>query len=237
MSLALGRDVALFAPERATNGSLPPWMEQRSALLAYLPAIFGEGEESSFLARYLLIFQTIIDDLDRLLDGLPSNFAPDTAPEDFLPWLASWVGLLLDEGWPIARRRAVLARAMELHRWRGTIRGLTDHVELYSGVRPEIVERGSGLTLGRASRLGHQTVLGRGERLHHFSVILRVPNPEVLDRARLRVIVEAQRPAHTTYALFILEDENAPPPADSGPTTVVEPTHDLDDEDEGAIER
>jgi phage tail-like protein len=183
-------------------------MEQRSKLLRDLPAIFGEGEESDFLARYLKIFESVFDSFDDQISHLPDYFAPDTAPEAFLPWLASWIGLTLDEGWPLERRRAVLAKAMELHSWRGTLRGLSDHLLLYTGILPEIVERGSGLTLGPRSRLGHQTVLGRGDRPHHFSVILRVPDPDAFDRARLRVIIEAQRPAHTSYALFVLAEED-----------------------------
>lgn len=190
------------------NGSTPLWMEQRSRLLQFLPGIFSEGEESSFLARYLLIFETIFDSVDLTIGQLPSYFAADSAPEEFLPWLASWVGLVLDEGWPLERRRAVLANAMELHRWRGTVRGLTEHLLLYTGERPEIVERGAGLKLGSKSRLGHQTVLGRGDRSNHFSVILRVPDPSTFDRNRIRTVIEAQRPAHTTYALFVLSTED-----------------------------
>jgi hypothetical protein len=120
--------------------------------------------------------------------------------------------LTLDEDWPLERRRAVLANATELHRRRGTVGGLTDHILLYTGIKPTIEERGTGLKLGKQNRLGHQTVLGRGDRPHHFSVILRVPDPETIDRARLRTIIEAQRPAHTTYALFVVpidEDERA----------------------------
>jgi phage tail-like protein len=191
-------------------------MEERSRLLSYLPGIFADGEEASFLGRYLLIFETILDSIDWTVGQLPAYFAADAAPEEFLPWLASWVGLVLDEGWPVERRRAVLANAMELHRWRGTVRGLSEHLLLYTGVKPEIVERGSGLKLGRDSRLGHQTVLGRGDRSNHFSVILRVPDPAVFDRNRLRTVIEAQRPAHTTYALFVLPLEDGPTGTEGG---------------------
>lgn len=192
----------------ASNGYRPLWMEQRSRLLHFLPGIFSEGEESSFLARYLLIFETIFDSVDLTIGQLPSYFAADSAPEEFLPWLASWVGLILDEGWPVERRRAVLANAMELHRWRGTVRGMTEHLLLYTGERPTIVERGSGLKLGKKSRLGHQTVLGRGDRSNHFSVIFRVSDPSAFDRNRIRTVIELQRPAHTTYALFVLSTED-----------------------------
>lgn len=199
-----------------TAGYVPAWMEERSRLLKYLPGIFSEGEDASFLGRYLLIFETIFDSVDLTVGQLPAYFASESAPEEFLPWLASWVGLVLDEGWPVDRRRAVLANAMELHRWRGTVRGLSEHVLLYTGVKPEIIERGSGLKLGKDSRLGHQTVLGRGDRSNHFSVILRVPDPAAVDRARIRTVIEAQRPAHTTYALFVLSADDALAGAEGG---------------------
>ena len=185
-------------------GLAAEWMERRSRLLAYLPAIFSEGEEGSFLGRYLLIFETMFDSYDETITNLAHYVMADRSPEGFLPWLASWVGLTLDEGWPVERRRAVLARAMDLHRWRGTPRGMREHLLLYTGTEPEIVERGSGLRLGAKSRLGHQTVLGRGDRSHHFSVILRTEDPAALDRTKLRTVIEAQRPAHTTYALFVM---------------------------------
>jgi hypothetical protein len=79
---------------------------------------------------------------------------------------------------------------------------------LYTGEKPTIVERGSGLKLGKKSRLGHQTVLGRGDRSNHFSVIFRVPDPSGFDRNRIRSVIELQRPAHTTYALFVLSTED-----------------------------
>ncbi len=202
--------------ERIPAGYTPEWMEQRSRLLEYLPGLFSEGEEASFLGRYLLIFETIFDSVDLSISQLPAYFAADTSPEEFLPWLASWVGLVLDDGWPIERRRAVLANAMELHRWRGTLRGLTDHLLLYTGVKPEIVEGGSGFKLGSKSRLGHQLMLGGGDRSNHFSVIFRVADVDAFDRNRIRRVIEAQRPAHCTYALFVMPVEDGLLQGDGG---------------------
>jgi phage tail-like protein len=194
---------------------------QRSRLLDYLPAVFSAGEDGDFLGRYLMVFETIIDEIDEVVSGIADRFDPSVAPEPFLPWLASWIGLVLDDGWPLARRRAVLARSTDLHRWRGTVRGLREHLQLYTGYKPEIDERGGSLTLGRRTHLGEQTVLGQADRPYHFTVVLRVPNPGDFDRARLRTIVEAQRPAHTTYSLFVLPGPGEPvdPTAASGERT------------------
>jgi phage tail-like protein len=183
-------------------------MERRSRLLRYLPGLSSEGEESSFLGRYLLIFETILDSVDSTISQLPAYFAPDTAPDDFLPWLASWVGLVIDEGWPAERRRAVLARAMELHRRRGTIRGLTEHLQLYTGLTPKIVEGGSGFKLGANSRLGHQLMLGSGDRWNHFSVVFTTDDPEAFDRNRTDRVIAAHCPAHCTYSLFVTSPQD-----------------------------
>lgn len=201
---------------------------QRSRLLDLLPAVFGAGHDGDFLGRYLLIFETILDQYDQLIAGLPERFDPSVAPESFLPWLASWVGLVLDDGWPVARQRAVLARSMELHRRRGTVRGLTEHIQLYTGYKPEIVEQGGSMILGPDTQLGYQTVLGRGDQAFHFSVVLRVPDPSRFERSRLRTIIEAQRPAHATYSLFLL-----PGPGDLAEASPDHPELDKQESDGG----
>ena len=48
----------------------------------------------------------------------------------------------IDQTWPIERRRSLVSRAVQLYRRRGTVQGLADLVELYAGVRPEIIEGG-----------------------------------------------------------------------------------------------
>ncbi|MEZ4597564.1 MAG: phage tail protein [Chloroflexota bacterium] len=61
-------------------------------------------------------------------------------PDDFLEWLGGWVAALLDETWPMERRRAFVAQAADLHRRRGTLAGLADHVRVFTDGEVEIVE-------------------------------------------------------------------------------------------------
>jgi phage tail-like protein len=192
-----------------------------SGYLAYLPALFGQDD---FLGRFLRIFESVIEPIDRQIDGLEHYFDPDLTPDAFLPWLASWLDVALDDRWPRARQVALIRAAPELHRWRGTRRGLAHHLRLYLDVEPEIEEAAGGLRLGPSTQLGFRTILGESGPRHHFTVTLRVPDPSGLDYAAVAALIDAQKPAHCTYSLVILPrggQEAAPaapdPAADQAP--------------------
>ena len=55
-----------------------------------------------------------------VLDCFPAYLDPWTTPPDLLDWLASWMGLAGARDIPLERRRRLVARAAELHAWRGT---------------------------------------------------------------------------------------------------------------------
>jgi phage tail-like protein len=158
----------------------------RSSYLKYLPPLYA-GED--FLGRFLLIFESILNPIDRTITNLPYYFDPRTAPADWLPWLASWLGLVLDETWPADRRRALILAAVDLYAWRGTRRGLAEFLQLYTGVEPEIVEKPATRSdPGAAFR---------------FTVRLALPKGRTVDRALVERIIEAEKPAHAGYALEI----------------------------------
>lgn len=172
------------------QGAPPPGVPtDRSNYLKFLPAIYSNDE---FLGRLLLIFEHILSPVDRTIDNLHYYFDAGLAPPEMLPWLASWLGLVLDERWPEAQRRALIRAAVELYQWRGTRRGLADFIQLYTGHTPEIVEPG----------VGRQRV-GEGEAFR-FIVRLRVPDPAKIDRSVVETIIDAEKPAHAGYALEIL---------------------------------
>ena len=100
----------------------------RISLRRYLPAVFGENPVSAdFTDRLLAVFDTIhrsvevkVDNFARYLDPMatPAKRDPKTMV-DFLSWLASWTGLVLDRSWDERRRRRLLKQAACLHRLRG----------------------------------------------------------------------------------------------------------------------
>lgn len=178
--------------------------------LRYLPAIY-EGDE--LMGRFLMLFESFWAPVEQQIESIPYYFDPRTAPASFLPWLASWLDLKLDERWPEARLRRLIRWAIALHRSRGTKWGLLKYLEIYTGQRAEIVEhRSKNFILGKESRLGPGIALGRGNLPHTFTVTLQLPAIDAedkeerdrLERLRLRTIesiIEMQKPAHTVYDL------------------------------------
>jgi len=181
-----------------------------------LPSIFHEavdgerareatGELQPFFPRFLRGFDDCWEPLQALIRALPHLFAPYETPGDFLPWLASWVGLALDDNWPEMRRRRLLAEAVPLYRWRGTRRGLTRALQIYTGFTPDITDHPfAGMRLGPNTLLGRDTLLG-DVAPHTFVVTLAVPNPTAVNRQIIRAVIDSQKPAHTRYALRIVQ--------------------------------
>lgn len=172
--------------------------------LKYLPALYQKDE---LMGRLLMLFESFWAPLEEQIGGLSLYFDPRMTPPDFLPWLASWLDLALDERWPEERRRLLLRSAASLYRQRGTRRGLQDYLEIYTGERAEIIERrANNLRLGPGARLGPGVALGTGNEPHTFTVSLRLPPEEDARREEerhrmLEAIIEAEKPAHTGYTL------------------------------------
>lgn len=169
--------------------AIPGVPEWRSTYLDYLPGIY---DGSDFLGRFLLIFESVLGPIDRTVGNLHHYFDPDVAPAEMLPWLGAWVGLVLDRRWPEARRRDLIRGAAELYRWRGTRRGLSTFVRLYSGITPEIVEPTSG------------EVAADRTRAFGFTLRMRVPAGQTVDRGMLQLIIDIEKPAFAACTLDIV---------------------------------
>lgn len=161
----------------------------RLSYLRYLPAVYQQDPVSAdFLARFLAMFETVSSGLEATLERIPEVFDPDLAPGEFLDWLGQWLDLGMEEDWPASVKRALIQKAADLYRYKGTPRGLADFIEIVTGARPIISESfeserpfilGDGITLGLDSRifgppvadvrrdqrtvLGHASVLGATE--------------------------------------------------------------------------
>ncbi len=155
-------------------------LADRSRYLQYLPPIY---DEHPFLGLFLLAFEGILLPIEQTVDNFDLYLQPCTTPAHFLDHLAGWLGMTLDEKWPEDKRRAVVAEAADLFRRRGTRRGLSRHLEIYTGVTPDISEP--------------------ADKPHHFHVLLTPPRGVNLNRPTVERIIQANKPAHATYSLEI----------------------------------
>jgi phage tail-like protein len=196
--LANGR--SSFSNGRAQHPLSPAPLAQSSSYVQYLP---GPYQSDEFIGRYLMIIESILGPIERMTDSLASYFDPRLAPAELLPWLATWVGAELDENWPLRRQRALILHAAELQRWRGTRRGLRQHLWVYTGRAPLIVENFDGMRLGQDAMLGTNTRIGSVPKPHSIAVTVFAEYPEEVDEAVLRHIIELEKPAYVQYTLEV----------------------------------
>ncbi len=194
-----------------------------------LPRVYSrQAPMADFLRRFLALFDGCLADLDARATARRALLDPQSAPPELLPWLAGFLGLVLDQRWPEKARRRLIAEAAWLFRFRGTVPGLRRFLGIYLGREPILIEhfrvRGlGGAFVGAASEPHSRAVLGAGFRVggrmgrpgevailgqetdfdahaHHFSVVLPTRlEPEQL--AAVKHILRFQRPAHTLYDL------------------------------------
>ena len=123
---------------------LPPGgTTMRSRMMEYLPGVFRDHD--AFMARFLLIFQSVLDPIEHLIDTTNLYLDPEFAPARFLPWLSSWVGVRPEPASDEGLQRDHIRRAADLSSWKGTRRGLRTALEMATGGRVLISE------IGRAS--------------------------------------------------------------------------------------
>ncbi|MFV0257743.1 MAG: phage tail protein [Acidimicrobiales bacterium] len=149
--------------ERSTHGHLER-----------LPRVYTRHDSDGFLERYLAVLTGTVDDLDDRAAQRRVLLDPRSVPEEALPWLAGFVGLVLDDRWPLDARRRLVAEATRLLSRRGTVTGLSRMLEILLGVAPILVEhfrlRGvGGIGLGPESATDRSAaggpVVGAGFRV------------------------------------------------------------------------
>jgi phage tail-like protein len=173
-----------------------------------LPAALQEDE---FCVRMMGAFDESLAPIFSTLDCLSTYFDPDLAPDDFVDWLASWVGLDIDETWSIERRRQLIHRAVDLYRMRGTALGLATHIQLYAGVTPQIEDSG-GCTWSQTASNPFP-----GSAQPRVTVRLDVDDAATVKMSTVRRIVDSNRPAHVPFRIEIASQGSAADQAADGP--------------------
>ncbi|WBO68387.1 phage tail protein [Streptomyces camelliae] len=180
-----------------------PGLPSRHPIGGLLPALYADDD---FAQRFTAGLDTVLAPVFATLDNLPAYLDPRIAPLDFVAWLASWVGADDDPGWPAELRREAVVRAVELHRRRGTRRGLVERLWLTLGVNADVSGDGTAVWSRTA---GADLPPEPSEE-----VLVRVwpgRDPEV-DEGRVREVVRSLCPVHVSCRVEILPG----PPADEG---------------------
>lgn len=131
-----------------------------------LPAIYRRDDRPTrFLERWLALFRSDLEGFEEILDGMPRLFDPRMARADRLAWVAQSLGFEPPPHLNPAGLRALLERVPNLYANRGTIAGLADWAQVYSGLRPTILDAWRSRRvwqLGATSRVGFDTMLAGG---------------------------------------------------------------------------
>jgi phage tail-like protein len=187
----------------------------RRGITELLPAIYRRSDAlgANLVRDICFILEHMFGSVTDLLDERHSFYDPHECPPEFLPWLASWTALMIDMDWPEDKQRAIVKRAVDLYRIRGTRRGLSLFLKLFTGLEPIIDENEwpfRGFRIGVNARLGiDSVVLPPVELAHTFVVTMPVRFTEVTadQVVRIHQIVKMEKPAHTHYYLRFLEEE------------------------------
>ena len=180
----------------------------KSKALQHLPEIYFNDD---FTSRFLMLFESFWKPITKQIDQVEYYFDPDLTPPEFVPWLASWLGLPVDETLPIDRVRTLLKNAMMLYQYRGTYRALKKYLEIYTAGEVEIEEqRARNFVLGNNSALGVDIALGGDNMPNSIIVNLRLPESELernqysqeMYHRKITEVIRTMVPAHTSIRLI-----------------------------------
>lgn len=202
------------------------------ALLGLLPrTLWREAAAREFLFRYLAPLAATLDEWESVGSQRQRLLDARIAPAIALPWLAQFIGLMLDPCWPEAVQRRLILEAAALFRTRGTLASLQRMLELLTDAQVIIIEqfrlRGGGV-VGNPQSVASQAVLGGGYRVggrigtqgseaiadetppdfddfaHRFTVtVVAALTDEQL--TCVRRLIEQHKPAHTDFILCTAE--------------------------------
>jgi len=195
------------------------WVARRG-YLEHLPAIYRRSDAvgRNLVRDLCFVFEHMFDSVEQNLTDGWRFYDPHVAPPEFLDWLARWTAFTVDMDWPESQRRALVKRAVDLYRTRGTRRGLALFLKLFTGYEPDIAEntwpfkgfRVEGEEAVEGARIAlDSVVLPPVDLAHCFVVTMPIAFENVTPEMVIRIhqIIQLEKPAHTHYYLKFLEEK------------------------------
>lgn len=138
-----------FSAELLSQGGRAPFISRmilyfpREDWLKYLPGVYRkEKAGADFTSRYLGVFQSMYDDMDRRIHGSAGLMNVHAAPAEWLNVIAGWFQIKNIYLWPEDALRRLLKGAPEILGTAGTVQGMLDILKLYTGEEPVLIECG-----------------------------------------------------------------------------------------------
>ena len=184
---------------------LPAYLQQDKFLGKFLRAFEGmlsgfiEDKETNFKPQIVEGNAGKYLGLETIISNIQTYFDPQETPTEFLPWLAGWVALSLQDNWNKEIRVRFISQIVPLYQIRGTVPGLKKMLEIYM--------ESSGLSYPERTI----SIFEFDNKPHYFQVQLALPSNQVIQPERYwqefriaKGIIDQEKPAHTFYALRIL---------------------------------
>ncbi len=173
-----------------------------------LPSVFQkEIRPNEPLNAFLEVMELLHEPAESILSDIEKYYNPYLAPDEFLPYLASWLDISrfffeftdkhnaseLDKRFHIepipsgiACLRELIASAAYLSRWRGTAKGLVELLEISMAVK--------------GIEINEQVIDDSGLPKPFYMEVL-VPNKAECYTAFIQQLVELEKPVYVTYRL------------------------------------
>lgn len=151
-----------------------------SRYMQYLPTIY----DTPYVHRFLALLESLLTPIVWRIDNLDFYLDGGQTPANFLPWLANWYRLTLDETWEKkeSQKRALLQAAPTIFGWWGTARALKTVLDIYVGQPVTLVD---------------------DETLPPFTFRVEVPlPPDDREKTAVSRLINQHKPAQTSFQLI-----------------------------------
>jgi phage tail-like protein len=190
------------------------WIARRG-YMEHLPAIYRRSDAvgRNVVRDLCFLFEHMFGGIEKLLDRGHEYYDPHLAPPEFLSWLAAWTAFVVDIDWPEPKKRALIKRAVDLYRIRGTRRALALFLKLFTGHEPTIEENTwpfKGFRVESEAAIGVDSVILPPVNLANcFVVTMPIKFADVTPEMVIRIhqIIQMEKPAHTHHYLRFHEEE------------------------------
>lgn len=180
-------------------------------LIQYLPQIYRNQKDSDdFFGRFMDIFDSLFFDIEKKVEQLPTSLDYTVASGEMLRYLASWIGVGIND-MPVRdmadeELRARMSVAVEEYKAIGTKKGVESLIKRELGVQPIIVEY---------FRVKKMVQEGRDRKLYHllfgdnvYCFFLLLPEEAFLGKCDMQTFLHILRnniPAYTKAKIILLK--------------------------------